>query len=379
MAGNINRVVLVGNLTRDPELRHTPSGTPVCSLRLAVNTRRKDESGQWTDKPNYFDITVWGQQGENCAQYLSKGRPVAIDGRLEWREWEAQDGAKRQAVEVVAESVQFLGGRQDGESVLRAGRCDRSRRRWRATTSRTSPDRRRHSVLGASTEMAPEETATTPAHRPGHRAGQAQELPLLPGQGAGDRLQEPRAAAPVHLREGEDPLTPHHGRVPPAPDPGRGGGEAGARDGPPPVRGLGDGDHPPPGRREARPARGRRRRRARVRAQLPPAAPARRDGDARSCRRDAAGRRAAREARGAHGRAGAGDRRAPRQDRSPLRGEGRPDRVALRLGHAVRHRRRDLARAEGPRRPAQDRDRPAQADRALQRSDRALPGRDTSR
>src|SRR5262245_1733527 len=116
MAGNINRVVLVGNLTRDPELRHTPSGTPVCSLRLAVNTRRKDESGQWTDKPNYFDITVWGQQGENCAQYLSKGRPVAIDGRLEWREWEAQDGSKRQAVEVVAESVQFLGGRQDSEA-----------------------------------------------------------------------------------------------------------------------------------------------------------------------------------------------------------------------------------------------------------------------
>jgi single-strand DNA-binding protein len=116
MAGNINRVVLVGNLTRDPELRHTPSGTPVCSLRLAVNTRRKDESGQWTDKPNYFDITVWGQQGENCAQYLSKGRPVAVDGRLEWREWEAQDGSKRQAVEVVAESVQFLGGRQDAEA-----------------------------------------------------------------------------------------------------------------------------------------------------------------------------------------------------------------------------------------------------------------------
>ena len=115
MAANINRVVLVGNLTRDPELRHTPSGTAVCSLRLAVNTRRKDESGQWTDKPNYFDITVWGQQGENCAQYLAKGRPVGIDGRLEWREWEAQDGSKRQAVEVVADNVQFLGGRQDSE------------------------------------------------------------------------------------------------------------------------------------------------------------------------------------------------------------------------------------------------------------------------
>ena len=67
MAANINRVVLVGNLTRDPELRHSPSGTPVCSLRVAVNTRRKDETGQWTDKPNYFDITVWGKQGENCA------------------------------------------------------------------------------------------------------------------------------------------------------------------------------------------------------------------------------------------------------------------------------------------------------------------------
>jgi single-strand DNA-binding protein len=115
MAGNINRVVLVGNLTRDPELRHTPSGTPVCSLRVAVNTRRKDETGQWVDKPNYFDVTVWGQQGENSAQYLSKGRPVAIDGRLEWREWEAQDGSKRQAVEIVADSVQFLGGRMEGE------------------------------------------------------------------------------------------------------------------------------------------------------------------------------------------------------------------------------------------------------------------------
>ncbi len=112
---NINRVVLVGNLTRDPELRHTPSGTAVCSLRLAVNTRRKDgATGEWTEKPNYFDITVWGNQGENCAQYLAKGRPVAIDGRLEWREWEAQDGSKRQAVEVIADSVQFLGGRGEG-------------------------------------------------------------------------------------------------------------------------------------------------------------------------------------------------------------------------------------------------------------------------
>jgi len=116
MAANINRVVLVGNLTKDPELRHTPSGTAVCSLRLAVNTPRKDSAtGEWTEKPNYFDITVWGNQGESCAQYLAKGRPVAVDGRLEWREWDAQDGTKRQAVEIIADSVQFLGSRGDTE------------------------------------------------------------------------------------------------------------------------------------------------------------------------------------------------------------------------------------------------------------------------
>ncbi len=116
MPANINSVVLVGNLTRDPELRHTPSGTAVCSLRLAVNSRRKDgATGEWSDKPNYFDITVWGQQGESCAQYLAKGRPVAVQGRLEWREWDAQDGSKRQAVEIIADNVQFLGGRPDGD------------------------------------------------------------------------------------------------------------------------------------------------------------------------------------------------------------------------------------------------------------------------
>jgi len=115
-ASNMNRVVITGNLTRDPELRHTNSGTSVCSLRVATNTRRKDASGQWVDKPNYFDVTVWAAQGENCATYLAKGRPVAIDGRLEWREWEDRDGNKRQAVEIVADSVQFLGAREGGEN-----------------------------------------------------------------------------------------------------------------------------------------------------------------------------------------------------------------------------------------------------------------------
>ena len=113
-ATNINRVIITGNLTKDPELRSLQSGTAVCKLRVAVNSRRKDQSGEWVDKPNYFDVTVWGAQGENCATYLSKGRPVAVDGRLDWREWEAQDGTKRQAVEVIADTVQFLGSREGG-------------------------------------------------------------------------------------------------------------------------------------------------------------------------------------------------------------------------------------------------------------------------
>lgn len=112
-ASNINRVILTGNLTKDPELRALPGGSTVCSLRLACNTRRKSASGDWEDKPNYFDVTVWGAQGENCSKFLSKGRPVAIDGRLNWREWETPEGQKRQAVDIVADSVQFLGGRDE--------------------------------------------------------------------------------------------------------------------------------------------------------------------------------------------------------------------------------------------------------------------------
>ena len=110
-ASNVNVVVITGNLTRDPELRHLGSGTAVCKLRVAVNSRRKDQSGNWVDKPNYFDVTVWGAQGENCANYLSKGRPVAVEGRLDWREWEDQGGNKRQSVEIIANTVQFLGSR----------------------------------------------------------------------------------------------------------------------------------------------------------------------------------------------------------------------------------------------------------------------------
>jgi single-strand DNA-binding protein len=116
MAGDINRVTLVGRLTRDPELRHLPSGTPVLQLGLAVNGRQKDEAGNWTDKPNFFDVKVFGNQAEMLANHLAKGRRVGIDGRLDWSSWEASDGSgKRSKVEVIANTVQFLDSRTDGE------------------------------------------------------------------------------------------------------------------------------------------------------------------------------------------------------------------------------------------------------------------------
>jgi single-strand DNA-binding protein len=111
MAGDINRVTLVGRLTRDPELRHLPSGTPVLQMGVAVNGRQKDDAGNWSDKPNFFDVKVFGNQAEMLAQHLSKGRRIGVDGRLDWSSWEAQDGSKRSKVEVVANSVQFLDSR----------------------------------------------------------------------------------------------------------------------------------------------------------------------------------------------------------------------------------------------------------------------------
>jgi single-strand DNA-binding protein len=114
---NINRVVLTGNLTREPELRSTGGGLAVCKLGLAVNTRRKNgQTGQWEEKPNFFRVTVFGAQAENCQKYLSKGRPVAIDGRLEWSQYE-REGQKIESIDIIADSVQFLGGgRDDGGS-----------------------------------------------------------------------------------------------------------------------------------------------------------------------------------------------------------------------------------------------------------------------
>jgi len=109
----INRVVIVGNLTRDPELRATPAGTSLCRLRVACSTSwRNKDTGEIDERPNYFDVSVFGASAEACARFLAKGRPVAVDGRLEWHEWETPQGERRQAVGVVADSVQFLASRQ---------------------------------------------------------------------------------------------------------------------------------------------------------------------------------------------------------------------------------------------------------------------------
>ncbi len=105
---SINRVVLVGRLTRDPELRSLPSGVSVCGLRIACSSSRKDAEGDYHERPNFFDVSVYGGSAESVSRYMRKGSRVAIDGRLEWREWETTDQQKRQAVSIVAETVQFL-------------------------------------------------------------------------------------------------------------------------------------------------------------------------------------------------------------------------------------------------------------------------------
>jgi len=107
---NFNRVILAGNLTRDPELRYTPSGKAVASFGLAVNNRYK-AGDEWKEDTCFVDITVWGKQAENCAEYLSKGRNALVEGRLNYRTWETDEGQRRSKLEVVALNVQFLGGR----------------------------------------------------------------------------------------------------------------------------------------------------------------------------------------------------------------------------------------------------------------------------
>jgi single-strand DNA-binding protein len=111
---SVNRVTLIGNLGRDPELRYTKDGQGVANFTVATNERWRDKQGSTQERTEWHRIVVWGKQGENCAQYLQKGRSVYVEGRLQTRDWEDKDGNKRQTTEIVAQSVQFLGGRGEG-------------------------------------------------------------------------------------------------------------------------------------------------------------------------------------------------------------------------------------------------------------------------
>ena len=114
--GSVNKVILVGNLGADPELKHTPSNRALCNLRIATTEVFKDKGGQRQEKTEWHRVTVWGDQAENCNKYLAKGRSVYVEGRLQTRSWDDKDGTKKYSTEIVAERVKFLGGaKRDGE------------------------------------------------------------------------------------------------------------------------------------------------------------------------------------------------------------------------------------------------------------------------
>ena len=115
MAASLNKVFIMGNLTRDPELRYVPSGAAVANFTVAINRVYKDKAGEKKEDTSFIRAVVWGKMAEVCGEYLTKGRPVLVEGRLQSRSWEAQDGQKRSTIEVIADNVQFLGGRERKE------------------------------------------------------------------------------------------------------------------------------------------------------------------------------------------------------------------------------------------------------------------------
>lgn len=109
---SINRVNISGNLTRDPEMRHTASGMQVLSFGMAVNDRAKDANGEWVDRPNFIDCTMFGARAEAVSRYISKGSKVAVEGKLRWSQWE-RDGQKRSKIEVIVDEIEFMSRRED--------------------------------------------------------------------------------------------------------------------------------------------------------------------------------------------------------------------------------------------------------------------------
>lgn len=118
---SFNKIILVGNLGRDPELRYTPQGTPVCSFSVATNEKRKDRAGEMQDFTTWFRVTLWGRQAETASQYLTKGRPIYVEGRLRLEEWTDKDGKPRYTLEVHATDMQFIGGGRGDEASTGTG------------------------------------------------------------------------------------------------------------------------------------------------------------------------------------------------------------------------------------------------------------------
>ena len=113
---SLNKILLIGNLTKDPELRYTPGGVAVANLRLAVNRKYKDKTGEWKEDTCFITVSAWDKQAEVCNQYLQKGKPVFVEGRLQSRNWETTSGEKRTTIDVRAERIQFLGSGGPGRS-----------------------------------------------------------------------------------------------------------------------------------------------------------------------------------------------------------------------------------------------------------------------
>ena len=311
MAQNINSVVLVGNLTRGSRAAAHAVRDRRDDARIAVNDRVK-RGEDWQDAAYYFDVTVW--DGGELRPVPRQGPPVGVQGKLTWREWDAQDGTKRQAVEVVADNVQFAAA----ATAARAARAGRRRAELVRRSQRPRPTTTFRSRRHAWHSRKPSRHASAPARRSPRTA---QELPLLQGQGRRGRLQEPEPAPALHLGEGEDPQPPHHRRVAAGSGRSRSPSSRRARWRSCPTWSRADGGHPPLGRGQVG-----------LRGDVVNVACG---GRATSCsrasdepghsgprRRAQAARRAARAPRGPLGRAGDRDRRRAPQDGAQLRRQG---------------------------------------------------------
>lgn len=171
-----NRVIMLCNLTADPDLRFAPSGSAVTDLRVAMNEKYKNQSGEWVERPIYVDVTVWGRQAETCNEYLSKGRQVLIEGRLRYDSWETPEGQKRSKLRVTAERVQFVGSRPDGAG----GGSSRSPTPSSAASSPASSRAAAPSSSSPPPADAPKPTPAPPAPEPSSAQFEEEEKDDLP-------------------------------------------------------------------------------------------------------------------------------------------------------------------------------------------------------